>query len=1038
MTANLLRVIMERRAVFLLLVGVLTLVGAAAVFMLPIQLYPQTQRPRVLVRIRHVGYSAIDFSRRFGEDIESRFLSIDGADSLSVEYQNDRSDFRITFDWQTDSQEARALVDSTMSTVATLLPAELRDDYFVRFFAGENAGFLLVGLRSPSLGPERLHRLLLEGVASELNLVQDAEEVEVFNIEDLDVSIELRPHAMLDYGLSMRDVEDALRGAQLPEPVGSIDDNGRSFAVRYRRGVDSVFELGEIVIDNPGNLQIRLQDIADVSFTYTLPSSILVVEGEPAVRINATPLEGGNVREMSQDILRILEQARTDGRLPADTELQFYVDPADYINRSIRNVVAAAALGAFLAMVIVLLTLGELRNTLLIGISLPATLVLSFILMYVFELSLNLISLGGIALAVGMVIDSSIVVMENIHRRYQEEQSIPDAAAVKRVVLDAVDEVRIPVITSTLTTILVFLPISFTAPLTNAILGDQAAAVIFALVFALLLALSLIPVLASLMYRPKSNPAQGSAVSAFSRLSARTMQGLVNLYRRSLLRVLQRRLTAALVVFGAFALLAVTVLNVMPRIPREIISPPLSDRVIVFFRSSELTDRVRIVEEVVPQMEAVVRETAGEDVGEIYALVTGGFNIMFINLRSADVADAVLADLQQEFISDNVFRYNVQMWDPAELPLPRTNDLQVRVRGNDELESVVLLEQMRDLVGDTQLYARVNTAPPTGLSDELNMRIRREVMDAFPEYSSTALVDMVRRILRGTTPVDFEADLQEVQISAVFPDSVIEGRERLENFLVSTKNGVVPLKHFFDFSEDQGVAGIAAEDGEQVFRLFARMSRGSSNAERESAEQEIRALLQSELELPPGASIFFENAQTELDEAIRSLFVALAASLALIYLVVAFQFNSLWIPLVILVTVPLGFIGVLLSLFIFNSTLSLNSLLGTILLGGVVVNNAILMIDFYRRHQGEGRDKTEALIDAAALRFPPILITMLTTILGMLPLAIGLGEGSNIVQPLGIAVSGGLLVSTLFTLYVIPSILRLVEQPSQRTYNNAS
>jgi len=1019
---------MERRAVFLLLFGVLAAVGVIAAFLLPIQLYPQTQRPRVLVRIPHAGYSAVDFSRRFGEDIESRFLALDGVDSLSVEYRTDRSDFRITFDWQTDSEEARGSVDAAMNTVSSLLPADLREDYLVRFFAGENAGFLLVGLRSRSVGPERLHRMLLDSVATELNRVADAEEVEIFNIEDLEVSIKLRPHAMLDYGLSIRDVDEALRGAQLPEPVGRIDDSGRNFAVRYRRGVDSVFELGELTVADPGNLQIRLEDIADLSFSYTLPSSILVVEGEPAVRINATPLEGGNVREMSQDILRILEQARLDGRLPSDTELQFYVNPADYINRSIRNVVGAAVLGAVLAMLIVFLMLGELRNTLLIGISLPVTLVLSFILMYAFELSLNLISLGGIALAVGMVIDSSIVVMENIHRHYQEQSEIPDVSALKHLIINAVEEVRVPVIASTVTTILVFLPISFTAPLTNAILGDQAATVIFALVFALLVALSCIPILASLVYRPKLGTDQGSGSTLLSRASARSMRAIVGLYRSSLGWVVRRRVRAALVVVGAFAVLVLATLTLLPRIPREIISPPLSDRVIVFFRSSEFTDRAQIVEEVVPQMEAVVRAAAGEDVEQVYALVTGGFNIMFVNLRSTDVADAVLARLQQEFVSDNVFTYNVQMWDPAELPLPRTNDLQIRVRGDDEREAVVVLEQLRDLVNSTRVYGRVSTAPPTGLSDEIDMRVRREVLDGFPEYSSSSLVDMVRRILRGTTPVAFEVDLQEVQVSAVFPDSSIEGRERLESFLLSTANGVVPLKHFFDFVEEQGVAGIAAEDGEQVFRLFAQLPRGSSNAEREQAEQEIRTLLQTRVELPPGYTVVFEDPQTELDDAIQSLFVALAASVVLIYLVVAFQFNSLWIPLVILVTVPLGFIGVLLSLFIFNSTLSLNSLLGTILLGGVVVNNAILMIDFYRRSQGTDRSKLEALLDAATLRFPPILITMLTTILGMLPLAIGLGEGSNIVQPLGIAVSGGLLVSTLLTLYVIPSILRLVDR----------
>lgn len=1028
MKDDLLRIIMERRAVVLLLFSVLAVIGAIAAFVLPIQLYPQTQRPRVLVRIPHAGYSAIDFSRRFGEEIESRLLALDGAESLSVEYQTDRSDFRITFDWQTDSEEARTSVEAAMNSVSSLLPADLRDDYFVRFFAGENAGFLLVGLRSSSVGPERLHRMLLDGVDTELSRVADAEEVEIFNIEDLEVSIELRPHAMLDYGLSIRDVDEALRGAQLLEPVGTIDDNGRSYAVRYRRGVDSIFELGELVVADPGNLQIQLQDVADVSFSYTLPSSILVVEGEPAVRINATPLEGGNIREMSQDVLRILEHARLDGRLPSDTELQFYVDPADYINRSIRNVVGAAVLGAGLAMLIVLLTLGELRNTLLIGISLPVALVLSFILMYAFELSLNLISLGGIALAVGMVIDSSIVVMENIHRHYQERSEIPDGSALRNLIIDAVAEVRMPVIASTITTILVFVPISFTAPLTNAILGDQAATVIFALVFALLVALSCIPILASFVYRPKLGTDRGSRSTFLSRASGRSMRAIVKLYRSSLSWIVGRRLRASLVVVGAFALLVITTLTLLPRIPREIISPPLSDRVIVFFRSSEVRDRVQIVEEVVPQMETAVRAAVGEDVEQVYALVTGGFNILFVNLRSTEVADTVVTRLQQEFVSDNVFTYNVQMWDPAELPLPRTNDLQLRVRGEDEREAVLLLEQLRDVVNNTGVYGRVSTAPPTGLSDELDMRIRREVLDDFPEYTSSTLVDTVGRILRGTTPVEFEVDLQQVQVSAVFPDSSIEGRERLENFLVRTANGVVPLKHFFDFVEEQGVAGIAAEDGEQVFRLFAQLPRGSSNAERQAAEQEIRSLVQTDIDLPPGYAVLFEDPQTELDEAIRSLFVALAASIVLIYLVVAFQFNSLWLPLVILVTVPLGIIGVLLSLFIFNSTLSLNSLLGTILLGGVVVNNAILMIDFYRRNRRADLPKIESLVDAAALRFPPILITMLTTILGMLPLAIGLGEGSNIVQPLGIAVSGGLLVSTLFTLYVIPSILRLVDR----------
>ena len=203
------------------------------------------------------------------------------------------------------------------------------------------------------------------------------------------------------------------------------------------------------------------------------------------------------------------------------------------------------------------------------------------------------------------------------------------------------------------------------------------------------------------------------------------------------------------------------------------------------------------------------------------------------------------------------------------------------------------------------------------------------------------------------------------------------------------------------------------------------MPSGSAAAERGRREQRIRNLLGEKLALPAGYTATFDNPQAEMDTSIRSLFVALVASMALIYLVLTLQFNSLTMPLVILVTVPLGFIGVVVSLYLFGSSLSLNSLLGTILLSGIVVNNAIIMIDFYLRMARQLETREEAIIRAAGLRFPPILITMLTTILGMLPLAIGLGEGSNIVQPLGIAVSGGLFISTLFTLFVVPALLRL-------------
>jgi HAE1 family hydrophobic/amphiphilic exporter-1 len=1026
---SVLELIFHRRKVFILFVVLLAGIGAVLATRLPVQLYPQTQRPRVMVRIRHTGYSAVDFSRQYGEEIEGRLLAVEGVDELHAEYQSDNTDFLLTFDWKADSEEAKASVESTMTSLRTLLPSDVRDDYSVRYFAGENAGFLLLGVRSPTTTPEEVHNILTTSLEAELAGVEDAETVQILNIEDLEVDVSLRPEVMLDYGLTIADVDAAMREGYLPEPVGNLQEGDREFTVRYRKGIDTIYDVGNIVVDERGDVAVRLQDIADISISYTLPRQVLVIEGQPAVRINASPKDGGNIRQMSEDIQAILTDARERGVLPGDSEFQLYVDPADYINRSIRNVVRAAALGATLAVIIVFLALGELRNTLLIGLSLPLTLVLSFILMYAFSVSLNLISLGGIALAVGMVIDSSIVVMENIHRHYEEEQEVPDRRHLQALIVRSVAQVRAPVIASTLTTILVFLPVSFTAPLANAILGDQASAVIFALTFALFVALTLIPVIALGVYRPKPKGGKG-APRGFAGLSARAMSTLARGYTRILRFVLLRRRRSAGVVLLAFGVLTFAVLEVLPLIPKEIISPPSSDRLVVFFRSAEVTDRVEIVEKVVPRLEQTVRNRVGEEVEQTYALVSGRFNILFVNLKSSDMAAEVLGKLEQAFVSDSSFYYNVSMWDPAELPLPRTSDLQLSIRGPEETQAVLILEELRDLVNQTDLYGWVYTDPPTGLSSELALTARREVVEGFPGLTTDSLLAMVRRILGGTSAIELTEDGRQVQVAASYPPEAIEGRERLSNFLLATSEGVVPLKHFFDFAEERGVAGIASEDGERIFRLYARMPSGSPSADRDRFEERVKAEINEKLDLPPGFSVVFENPQSQLDEAVRSLFIALGASVVLIYLVVAFQFNSLLMPFVILVTVPLGFIGVVASLYLFNSTLSLNSLLGTILLAGIVVNNAILMIDFYVKMADHHDSRVDALVRAAGLRFPPIIITMLTTILGMLPLAIGLGEGSNIVQPLGIAVSGGLFVSTLFTLFVVPSILRFMRRPA--------
>ena len=1024
-----LNAIFRKSTGFIFLVVILCITGGILATQLPIQLYPQTSRPRVRANIQHTGISAVDFSNEYADDIESRFMAIEGVDIVEVEYENDRSDFTLTFDWKTDSDIAKSDVEAAMTSIMEMLPPEYKNRYTVRFFSGENAGYLMMGVSSESMSPEELYKILMNTVQPRLNQVEDAESVDIYSVEEMNAEVMLRQADLLAYGLTIEDVESALVSGYRPESVGRLDEGKTTYSVRFRRGIESVFDINKIVVAQRGNVSVRLRDIADISIRYALPHRTFVMNGERGIRITASPVGGGNVRKMSRDVLAVLEEARAEGILPEDTWFNQYLDPAEYIDRSIRNVVQAALIGAALAMIVVLMSLGELRNTLLIGVSLPVTLILSFILMYFFKVSLNLISLGGIALAVGMVIDPAIVIMENIHR-FRIDESPSENGRLKDLIIRAVTQVRSPVIASILTSVLVFLPILFTAPLTNAILGDQAKAVIFALLISMVVALTLIPLIAFLVYRIKGKrsvpPDESPGQKGLHRFSVPVMGFFIGLYKKILRGLLSRRWASVLFMLLSFGLLAFSILRVLPLIPKEIISTPKSDRVVLFFRSPSMDDPEQIIQEVVPLMEARIKEAVGQYVKETYADVSGHFNRYFINLTSSQHADEVVSELQKSFVSDNKWYYNVMMWDPAQLPLPRTMDLQISVQGEKPIETITLLERVRDLVNDTEQYAWVFTDPPTDLSDELAMTARKEVIEGFTEFSESGLIRLVRKILGGTATIEFEQDQTTIEVAAVYQESEIEGREKLQNFLIPYKQSALPLKHFFNFSEVTGVAGIASENGETIFRVYARMAPGTPSARRSEYENRIREEVGTRLEVPAGYSVTFDNPQEELDQAIRSLFIALAASVMLVYVVLAFQFNSLSIPLVILVTVPLGFIGVVFSLFLFKSTLNLNSMLGTILLAGIVVNNAIIMIDFYLKMGAGYANKIDRLVETAGIRFTPIVITMLTTVFGMLPLAIGLGEGSNIIQPLGIAVSGGLLVSTLFTLFMVPIILNLI------------
>jgi hydrophobic/amphiphilic exporter-1 (mainly G- bacteria), HAE1 family len=1019
-----LKLIFGKTTGFIVFSILLCALGVWLATQLPVMMYPQTRRPMVTIRFSHPGISAMDFQQEYASGIESRLQTLDSVDMMETTYSSDSSLITLTFDWEIKSDDARSAVESTMLSINSGLPSEIRDSYTIRFREGENAGFIVMGATSASTPPEKLMELLSANVEPRLRGIHDVEEFTLSGLEELRVSVTLDQSSMLSYGITIVDVNNAFLAGLSPQPLGTLRESGTRYSVRFDRDERDLQALPRLEIKRIGDTLVALEDIAGIDIRYQVPGRVFLIEDRPAIQISLTPIEGGNLNRMTEELLAIMDDARASGHLPDDTNFELYVDPAKYINRSIDQVIKAALIGGALAILIVFLILGEPRNTLIIALSLPVSIMLSFILMSAFDVSLNLISLGGFALAVGMIVDSTIVIMENIHRWRREDKRVLNAVMWKHMVMDATRQVRAPVIASTLTSVLVFLPLSFSAPLANAILGDQARTVVFSLMCSLFVSLSLVPVIAYFLFRGKGKQNVDHLVArGFARVSEPAIGAVIKGYRWILRIIIGRRMNAALFLLVTLVAMVLAVATLFPRIPKEIMSKPQSDRVVVFFSHTDHEASVDIIENLMPELRERMASTLSGLSYRSFANISGRFNQLLVDFDEPGEVPEAITRLEQVFISEGPWYFNIQSWDPAALPLPQVFALQLSVYGPDSTRKVAILDDMQRTLNDSRLYGRTFVRPSPSMSSELILSPRNEVLRGFSGLNVSTLTTLARRALSGTTSIEISDGTYEVPVSASYPDTLLDSRDKLADFLIPWGNSFLPFKHFFDFEASSGVSQIYSENGELAFRLYAMVSSDITDAERLQKEQDTKVLLAEKLELPPGYSYNFDNPRVEIDESVCSLFVAMGISVLLIYLLLCFQFNSLWIPLIILVTIPLGFVGVVISLYLFKSTLNLNSLLGTILLGGIVVNNAIIMIDFYLQSRKDHPDHLSAIEATAGLRFQPILITTLTTIFGMMPIAIGFGSGSSILQPLGIAVSGGLILSTFLTLFAVPAIL---------------
>lgn len=976
-----------------------------------------------MVAMSYGEMSATEFLNTYGRHLEDSLqtISVDGTevDILKATYAAGNVRYKVEFKWGADPKKALREVQNVTSAFVAPLSQEIRDTVDVENWS-DSSGFIAVSFYSQKRSLDELYKLLEPLLVPPASRVRDATGVELWNPNKKEIRIELNPEKTALLGIFPRDVATAVLPQLGALRGGSVIEGLNQLNIQMPAIVRSIEDLNRAVIPTRSGKAVHLSDIAHIDLgTPSSNTRSVKTSGVPSLILWAAPRPGGNVKRMAEEILAVVERAK--GNFPSDIEYKILVDPSEFIRSAVSNVVHEVVVAALLAVFVLFLFIGNFRNVITAAIEIPLSIVLAFILMRMTGINLNLISLGGLALSAGMNVDGSVVVMENIFRHFDEVSGEITLKDRIRILSQAVAEVRFPILASTVASLVVFIPLAFTSQLTNAILGDLAMAVVFSHGFSAVVALILVPTVRLQLMKNTSEKTKHSFLEPY-------LQWLEEFYGRCLKSFLHHTKLKISVYLSLIAVLVLLMVGVLPRLPREIVGKPDTDWLILVVNTKG-NSLIRQMESVSDAVEARLLQKFGDKIRYTFTMVnTPNMSQVMSRLKDKSEMLTVWKSLEAEFGNTPELQFMVVPWNPSELDIPNPPNLSLSVRGTDSVDRVKVAQEIFDRFQEQKLYPRLSSDPDLSVTDTADLIASPEqwtrLASARGSLSPSDLADISRVSTLGRRVWQMPVDGQIVPIQLAYPSQRVASLADLESLPIGVNGKLIPLKALADIRRHLAQPDSYRENGSDRINIFGRIAKGSEQEipELTRKSKELVANWKKENENQHSAIVTMEDADKELNEALRQLSVAVALSVLLIFLTMVFQFGDVVNSALVLVSIPLGFIGVLISLFVFKSTLSLNSVLGIILLNGIAVANSIILVDFLKRLVDQGRSPNEAAVEAAKKRVRPILMTSMTTGLGMLPVALGFGEGGRILQPLGIAVVGGLLFSMLTTLMIVPSL----------------
>lgn len=1002
--------------------------GIAALLNLQTNEFPDVQPPVIAVSIAYPGASPEVVEREIVDPIEDAIFSISGIDgSSTVSSATDGlATFTVFFDFDKDLQEASQDIRDAISSKRAELPQEMEEPVLTRFDPADEP-IISLTLSSSTLSPATLTRIADPTVTRELRANQGVADVRVVGGIARELSVLVRPDALQSAGLSVAQVVQALEAQNLAAPVGRITGDMEEWSIRLKGRLDSPDDFEDLVIAERNGKIIRLGQVADVRDGTEEPRTLSLFNGEQAIGIDILKSKGYSTTAVAD---RIREQVKDLQRtLPEGVNLSIVRDAGVRVSHSVENVQEALIEGALLTVVVVFFFLNSWRSTVITGLALPVSVLASFIAVWAFGFTLNTMSLMGLSLSIGILIDDAIVVRENIVRHIEMGKDHYTASR------EGTDEIGLAVAATTFSIVAVFVPVAFMSGVSGQWFKPFALTIACAVLVSLFVSFSLDPMLSAYWADPqveaheRKNPI-ARALERFNQWFDRQ----ADRYKLLIGWALDHRLLMILIGLGAF--IGAIGLQVLVGGAGFV---PVSDRSEISFivetppGSSIDYTRLKV-------LEASRIARTHDEVAYTYATIgtplpmrSPGVDQALIYVRLSPKAERSLSQAEL----GQILREETRRIGGARVSVFTSGfggafkQIQVQMKGRDADLLTELAERAREIVENVPGAVDVGLST-RGQKPQLEVELKRGLAGQL----GITVADVARSLRPAFAGIDAGdwvdpgGETRDVTVR-LHP----EARERPEDLaqlplLVGPArdagpqagSNTVPLGQVAEITRGIGPAQINHLDRNRVINVEANVS-GRSLTE---VVRDIEAGL-AQLRLPPGYTITQGGETADQEEVFGSIFTALGIALLLMYLILVVQFGSFLDPLAILISLPLSLIGVVLALILTGDTLNIMSLIGVILLMGIVAKNAILLIDFAKWGQErDGLTLRESLIEAGRIRLRPILMTTFALIAGMIPVALGRGEGADFRAPLGRAVIGGVITSTLLTLLVIPTVYEIL------------